>query len=71
MDKKTRLIALGVLGVVLAAALAYVWLGTGGPEVDTSIVDTAAQASQDPALQGPVDDSPPQKKVRPGGMSPN
>lgn len=71
MDKKTRLIALGALGIVLVGVLAYVWFGGSGSQVDTTIVDTAAQASQDPALQGPVDDSPPQKKVRPNGMSPN
>lgn len=71
MDKKTRIIALGALGLVLAAVMAYMWFGSGGPEVDNSIVDAAAKASQDPALQGPVDDAPPQKKVRPSGMSPN
>lgn len=71
MDKKMRLIGLGALGVVLAAVLAYVWFGSSSPQVDNTIVDAAAKASQDPALQGPVDDTPPQKKVRPNGMSPN
>ena len=71
MDKKTRLIALGVCGVLLAGVMAYLWFGSGGTDVDTSIVDTAAKAVQDPALQGPVDETPPQKKVRPSGMSPN
>lgn len=71
MDKKTRMIVLGALGVVLVGVLVWSFTRSGAETVDTTIIDAASQASQDPALQGPVDNTPPEKKVRPRGMSPN
>ena len=73
MDKRTRLMVLGVAGVVVALVGVYMLWSSGGspPPVDAAIVEAAAESSRQAQKQAPapVDEEPKREgRARPGAM---
>ncbi len=68
MDKRAKLIALAVIGLVGVIALAWAWWPESKPSVDPAIVETAAESARQAAQQQPPQAEEPkyEGKAKPG-----
>jgi hypothetical protein len=70
LEKKTRTIALIILFALGAGALAWAWWPASAPQVDSAIVETAAEAARQAQQNQPPQPEEPKRegKAKPGAF---